>query len=127
MKPRNGLGRTSSPYPLAFREQVAREYLFGDLSYRELAEKYRLTSRHTVREWVKQFRIKSEIGLPLWHPDIGMDKSEKDTLLDEIRKLKEQLEDEKLRALAAETMIDVAEGELGIEIRKKSGTKPSKS
>ena len=41
----------------------------------------------------------------------------------EIKKLKQELEYEKLRATAFSTMIDVAEEQFGIDIRKKAGAK----
>ena len=43
-----------------------------------------------------------------------------------IKELERLLEDERLRSLAYSTMIDVAEEELGVPIRKKSGPKQSK-
>jgi hypothetical protein len=40
------------------------------------------------------------------------------------RELEAELERERTRSLAFETMIEVAEEDLGIQIRKKYGTKP---
>ena len=45
------------------------------------------------------------------------------TLETKVAQLEKDLKDEKLKSLAYSTMIDVAEEELGIEIRKKSGAK----
>ncbi|MBL0019112.1 MAG: hypothetical protein IPP17_22480 [Bacteroidetes bacterium] len=53
------------------------------------------------------------------------EKQEVEALRAENAKLKKQLEDAELRALAYDTMIDVAEEQLGVKIRKKSGTKQS--
>ncbi|MBQ2013518.1 MAG: hypothetical protein II206_12115 [Bacteroidaceae bacterium] len=44
-------------------------------------------------------------------------------LQDEISRLKKELEYERLRSKAFETMIDIAENELNVNIRKKSGAK----
>lgn len=44
-----------------------------------------------------------------------------------IKELEKQLEQAQLRAVAYETMVELAEKELGIPIRKKYATKPSKS
>ena len=44
-------------------------------------------------------------------------------LQDEISRLKKELEHERLRSKAFETMIDIAENELNVNIRKKSGAK----
>ena len=40
-------------------------------------------------------------------------------------KLREELKLAKIKALTLETMIDIADQEFNIQIRKKSGTKPS--
>ena len=40
-------------------------------------------------------------------------------------KLREELKFAKIKALTLETMIDIADEEFNIQIRKKSGTKPS--
>ena len=45
------------------------------------------------------------------------------TLEAKVAQLEKELKGEKLKSLAYSTMIDVAEEELGIEIRKKSGAK----
>ena len=44
-------------------------------------------------------------------------------LQEEIARLKKELEYERLRSKAFETMIDIAEDELNVNIRKKSGAK----
>jgi hypothetical protein len=59
---------------------------------------------------------------------IQMPKTEKKNyyeqqLQDEISRLKKELEYERLRSKAFETMIDIAENELNVNIRKKSGAK----
>ena len=54
------------------------------------------------------------------------EKRESDAKDRRIKELERQLEDERLRSLAFSTMIDVAEEELGVPIRKKSGSKQSR-
>ena len=54
-------------------------------------------------------------------------KENKDGLIKRIKELERQLEDEKIRAEGYSKMIDIAEGQLNISIRKKSTTKQSKS
>jgi len=41
----------------------------------------------------------------------------------EVAKLKQELKDEELQTLVYKTMVEVAEEELGVDIRKKSGAK----
>ncbi len=54
-------------------------------------------------------------------------KENKDGLIKRIKELERQLEDEKIRAEGYSKMIDIAEDQLKISIRKKSTTKQSKS
>ena len=67
-------------------------------------------------------------GISTQTKPVSMIKSkEEDTyakhLQEEIARLKKELEYERLRSKAFETMIDIAEDELNVNIRKKSGAK----
>jgi hypothetical protein len=53
-------------------------------------------------------------------------KSDKAFLIKRIKELERQLEDEQIRSLGLSKMIDIAEEQLKISIRKKSTTKQSK-
>ena len=117
-----------SKYSHSFRQQVAMDYEKGYLSYLQVAEKYGLKGRDTVKEWVKTFRKNGEICssdsiLATMTDQEKRDADAKDLRIKELERL---LEDERLRSLAYSTMIDVAEEELGVPIRKKSGPKQSK-
>ena len=125
MKVKKDKGGGRSPYPQSFREQVCRDYLSSDLSYRLIAEKYGLPSPVTVRFWVYAFQEKSDIGAIPFPPMTEKEKQDQAALLKRISELEKRLADAELRALALDTMIDVAEEELEIEIRKKPGTKQS--
>ncbi len=112
-----------SKYSHSFRQQVAMDYEKGDLSYLQVAEKYGLKGRDTVKEWVKTFRKNGEICssdsiLATMTDQEKRDADAKDLRIKELERL---LEDERLRSLAYSTMIDVAEEELGVPIRKSLG------
>lgn len=117
-----------SKYSPSFRRQVAMDYEDGDLSYAQVAEKYGLKGRDTVKEWVKVLRKNGEIApsTAILTPMTEEEKRESDAKDRRIKELERQLEDERLRSLAFSTMIDVAEEELGVPIRKKSGSKQSR-
>lgn len=125
MKGRKNQIGARSKYGQAFRDEVARDYETGDLSYRQIAEKYSLPSHELPKWWVRSYRKKSDIeGLP----DLPMTESEKQeqkALKKQIADLEKRVADAELRAHAYDTLIDVAEETLGIDIRKKSGTKQS--
>lgn len=116
-----------SKYSPSFRRQVATDYENGDLSYAQVAEKYGLKGRDTVKEWVKVLRKNDEIApsTAILTPMTEEEKRASDAKDGRIKELERQLEDERLRSLGFSTMIDVIEEELGVPVRKKSGSKRS--
>ncbi len=116
------------------KKEAVREYLVDGIPYRALAEKYGV-SRSTINKWVL---IHQGIhDLPRSHKQVSYDLQQKklgkkskqivghhqSDLEKKVEVLEKQLEWEKLRSLALDTMINVAERELNIDIRKKPGTK----
>ena len=119
------------------KEQIILEYLEQGCGYRKLQEKYGI-SRTTICKWVQIYQ-----GIH------GLDRTQKQqnhylrdmddpnkkrlpkanpTSLDlekKIAALEKQLQWEKLRADALDTMINIAEEKLNIAIRKKSGSPQS--
>lgn len=82
------------------------------------------TSDRSIRTWLKQFKEENaELSLsnPLQVAKKITDQSEKT----ELEALKRALEEEILKNRALNTMIDIAEQQLKIDIRKKSGAKQS--
>ena len=73
-----------------------------------------------LRLWQKQYSSEIDFTLPV------MTEKEKSKLVDaqkRMRLLEKQLEDAQMKNIALETMIDLAEEQLKITIRKKSGPK----
>lgn len=119
------------------KKEAVREYLVDGIPYRTLAEKYGV-SRSTINKWVLVHQ--GIYNIPRSHKQSSYDLQQKtlgkklkpsgnDPEVSELQKkievLEKQLEWEKLRSHALDTMINVAERELHIEIRKKPGTKQS--
>ncbi len=109
MKRRKNQIGAQSKYGQAFRDQVALDYESGDLSYSQIAEKYGLPSKELPKWWVRCYRKIGEIVPPEVLTMTEKEKQEVEALRAENAKLKKQLEDAKLRALAYDTMFDVAE------------------
>jgi transposase-like protein len=109
------------------KEEIINEYLVGGISYRTLEKKYGF-SRTTINHWVLQHQgfpltgtsRKESISLP------EMDKEPREVLPAEMIELQRQLEQERLQNKLLTAMIDIAEGELKIPIRKKYGTRQLK-
>ena len=116
------------------KNEAVREYLEDGRSYRELSEKYGV-NRTTLNKWVLVHQ--GIHNLPRSHKQVSYDlqqktlgkkskqsvKEHQSELEKKIEVLEKQLEWEKLRTRALDTMITVAERELNIDIRKKPGTK----
>jgi transposase-like protein len=116
------------------KNEAVREYLEDGRSYRELSKKYGV-NRTTLNKWVLVHQ--GIHNLPRSHKQVSYDlqqktlgkkskqsvKEHQSELEKKIEVLEKQLEWEKLRTRALDTMITVAERELNIDIRKKPGTK----
>ena len=116
------------------QKEAVREYLVDGIPYRALAKKYGV-SRSTINKWVLIHqgihnipRSLAQVSYDLQQKNLGKNskqviKEDQSDLEKKIEVLEKQLEWEKLRSLALDTMITVAEKELDIDIRKKPGTK----
>lgn len=119
------------------KEQIILEYLDQGCGYRKLQEKYGI-SRTTICKWVQIYqgihgleRTQKQQN----HYLRDMDDPHKkrlpkanptaQDLEKKIAALEKQLQWEKLRADALDTMINIAEEKLDISIRKKSGSPQS--
>jgi transposase-like protein len=110
------------------KQAIINEYLLGKVGYRIISKKYGV-SRSAINRWVMDFqgraRSKSRqlktVHLPLMKQEDIMD-----NLPEGVQALQKELAKERLRNKLLTAIIDVAEDELKIPIRKKYGTKPLK-
>ena len=115
------------------KEQIIQEYLTQGVGFRKLAEKYGI-NRTTICRWVLIYQ--GIHNLPPTEnqqrystssmnssPDKQAQKEQQSfkELEQKIAALQKQLDWEKLRSEALNTMIDIAEKDLNIQIRKKPG------
>jgi len=114
-------------FPEELQIKIVEDYLTSSLSLKEIKSKYGLKSDGNIYNWMRKFGVKkpSEGELKLNNAMAKeKDKTLQERLLEaENEKLKQELEHEKLRTLALTKLIDVAERELKIDIRKKRGAK----
>lgn len=106
----------------AIREEVLRMYAQTDLSYGEIAEENGVQKR-TVEYIVRNFA--SELpNIPIMRKNKNeVSDEDYDKLRAEVTRLRTELRQQKMRAEALNTMIDVAEEMFNIPVRKKAGTK----
>ena len=101
--------------------QLINEYLASGES-KEVFQTKRHLGHNNLSRWMLTFGISNQS-----QPVSMIKPKEEDAytkqLHEEIARLKKELEYEKLRSKAFETMIDIAEDELNVNIRKKSGAK----
>jgi transposase-like protein len=114
------------------KTQAVNDYLTQGIGYRELAQKYGV-SRTTICKWVQIHQ-----GIHNIPPNEKQEKYYLNTMRNpenhspekviqleqKIALLEKQLAWEKLRADALDNMVNIAEKQLNISIRKKSGTQP---
>ena len=111
------------------RIAIVSEYVNGHVPASKIIEKYHLSSRQILFNWMDKFVNEKElVSLPdETNPSDPMAKKSPEDRVKELeaenKKLQKALELEKLRSKAYDTMIDVAESTFNIPIRKKPGTK----
>ena len=107
----------------AEKRWLVRELESGRMTIGEAKERIEFYSKHPdslIRYWQKQYASEISFTLPV------MTEKEKQKLAASHKRLKElekQLEDAQFKNIALETMIDLAEEQFKIVIRKKSGPK----
>ena len=101
------------------KEAIIAEYLLCETSYRQLGLKHGIDFR-LIHSWVTKFQ-----GRPVRKskPKSVLKRESTDQLPTDVKELQDQLRKSKLHVELLNTMIDIAEDQLKINIRKKSGTK----
>jgi len=125
MKPRKNKRGSGSLYDEKLKIAVARDYITGNLSHQQVAEKYNIAGgRQTVRGFVRWYQKHFHLQLPQANnsPPIKADSNQQEQFKT-VKELEKQLSDANLKIAALEIMIETAEKDLRIEIRKKPGTK----
>ena len=106
------------------RNRIVREFLSEGLNAKEVANQYHLSSAQVLYQWVGHYIEETQIMRKT--KDFTDEEFKAMTVqeqLQEFKRLKKALELEKIRSEAYNHMIDLAEQQFNIPIRKKSGTK----
>lgn len=104
------------------RESAVAEYLAGDVSYRELEGRYGVSSS-TLNRWVKEHKSgKGPEREAIERVARGL-AERREELPREVTELQRELDEARLYNKLLNTMIDIAEEQMGIQIRKKRGAK----
>jgi transposase len=93
----------------------------GRMSVQEAQRAYKIKSEKTIREWLHQYKSeKVEICI---ETQVPMSKKKKPDTTSQTAALEKALQEAELKIKALNTLIDVAEEQLKIDIRKKSGAR----
>jgi len=105
--------------------KIVEEIKTGMISCLGASRKYRVP-RNTIKAWAGKLNLTTLLNANNTSALPGMTQSQESKLLiNKIHELTKALELSQLKNLALETMIEVAESDLKIKIRKKRGTKQS--
>jgi len=119
--------RKVNHYTDEFKLKVVQEYLSTDKSVRDLKREYGFRGTGNIYKWMSKFGLKTLTEEQIKVQSLMSKENKKSPreieLEAKVRKMEEDLELERLRTLALSKMIDIAERDLKISIRKKSGTK----
>lgn len=115
----------------SFKLEVLQEYYLGASSFLSMCRKYELPSS-VLSEWLKRYRVNSnDLSLsseqqehymskqPRRNPDL----TEEEVLAQRVASLEKALHYANLRIEGLNVLIDIAEKNEGIQIRKKPGAK----
>lgn len=107
--------------------QIVQEYLTTEITYDELKVKYNFGGNDNIRNWMTKFGISKQnveqIKLDRVMSSTNSNNSRELELELKIRLLEDELNKEKLKTAILSTLIDIAERDLQIDIKKKRGAK----
>ena len=107
----------------AEKRWIAREIQSGRMTIGEAKEHFATRSKNPeslISGWVRAYKPEIDFTLPVM---TEKEKQKLDAAHQRMKELEKQLEHAQMKNIALETMIDIAEEQLKITIRKKSGPK----
>jgi transposase len=106
--------RSQRDYTLGFKLSVIEQIEKGEMTYKQAQATYGIQGRSTVLVWLRKHG-KLDWSSP---SELPMSQS-KETPAQQIKRLERELEDERLRTLLLNEMVDIIDSEYGGNIRKK--------
>ena len=110
-------------YEVAFRRWLVRQIEEEKMSITQAIERFNFHPKNgydLIRYWRAKYAPQMVISLPNM---TAKEKQQLTQLQQQLKTLEKQLEDAKMKNIALDMLIDVAEEKLKISIRKKSGAK----
>lgn len=109
-----------SKYETSFRRWLVQEIESGRMSWQEARARFKLPHRFdvTYKDWQKKYSDEIIVSLPLMK---AKDRIDNKQLEERIKQLEKELEMAQMKITALNAVVDIAEKEYKLEIRKKSG------
>ena len=109
-------------YTEAFKRHVVQEVESGRITQCQASRKYGILGHSTILKWCRKYGNKPKRNGNKVMPENNFELLRQ---ANEIKALKQELEDACFKNMVLETLVDVAERELRVPIRKKYGAKLS--
>ncbi|WP_316794204.1 transposase [Pedobacter frigoris] len=116
---------TQRQYSEEVKDEAILRVLFNGESAIDVAEAMEIHNVQTINLWVNAYRRKIQEGLITLAPMTEKQKQDLHALQQRNKELERAVKEANLMILALNSLIDVAEQDLKIPIRKKRGTKRS--
>jgi transposase len=111
----------------AFKEKVVLEVYYKGKDIHDAVKEYDLPSIYTVQMWIRQLQKQLECGMVVLPLMTEEQKTSLKASEQRIKELEKALEYSNVVIFSLNHLIDFAEQEYGVAIRKKGGTKQSRS
>jgi hypothetical protein len=115
--------REKEEFTVAYRRWLVREIESKRLTILQSIERFDFKSTDPyalITSWRKRYAPEIDVSLPVM---TEKERQKQELLLSRVKELEKQLEDAQMKNIALETLIDVAEEQLKIAIRKKAGAR----
>lgn len=119
--------RAKTYYPVRVKKKVVQMVSAGLLSEQQACQKFKISLKllHEWQCWYDEYFIQPHQNSNTMPKKKLSDKERIKQLEAQLKESQQQLKHEKLKSETLDTMIDIAEEELEVKIRKKSGAKQS--
>ncbi len=112
-------------YSDRYKLRIVQEVLSGSIGKEAVQRKYGIKGHSAIINWMRSFGIKEPLKRPIVLQQHDPENEDKKPLKQKIKELQEALKLAELKVEAYSKMIDIAEEEFKIPIRKKLPTKRS--
>ncbi len=110
-------------YEVSFRRWLVSQLDGGHMSFQDARDRFCLSRQHyrgIIRIWQERYSDELHLSLQAMNSE---ERADNKKLEQRIKELEKQLELAQMKNMAINTMIDIAEKDYKLEIRKKSGPK----